>query len=102
MSEIFKGSADTARAEADAAATTFADGVRRVRPTHYQRAGHSSGQVLQYWPSQIIDDPHAIRIMDELEIEYVEVETKPKRGRAAARPTAAAAVATRSRSWSTA
>jgi hypothetical protein len=91
MSEsLIKGPTTSAeRAEADAAATVFKDGVRRVRPTHFQRVGHSSGQVLQYRPSEIIDDPHAIRIMDELGVEYVEVDSKPKRQRVRAAATAA-------------
>ncbi len=66
------------RAEVEAASSIYPNDKLRVRATRYQRAATRSGQIVHFRPTEIIDDPHRIRIMDELGIEYV-VMSKPKR-----------------------
>ena len=75
------------RAELDAAAAIYPNDKLRVRATRYQRAATRTGQIVHFRPTEVIDDPHRIRLMDELGIEYV-VMSKPKRVKAEAAPSA--------------
>jgi|SRR6185312_1034920 len=76
---------DTRRREVEAAVSIYPSDKLRVRPTHYQAVATNTGQIVQFRPTEIIDDPHRIRIMDEHDVEYV-VVSREKKSRKVAEP----------------
>ncbi len=75
---VYAPSRDAARrvAEAEAAATIYTDGRRRVRATRMQSAVTKRGSVVTFRPTEIVDDVHRIALMESLGIEFVEVASE--------------------------
>jgi hypothetical protein len=67
------------RLQREAEAAIYPDDKLRVRPTHYQAVATRSGkQILKFRPTEVIDDPHRIRLMDELGVSYVVLSVPPE------------------------
>jgi hypothetical protein len=70
---------DKRHREREALASIYPDDKLRVRPTHYQTVATRTGkQILKFRPTDVIDDPHRIRIMDELGVSYVVLSVPPE------------------------
>lgn len=85
------------RREREIAMSTWPDDKLRVVPIHHQTAVKGR-QVLTFRPTEVIDDPGRIAIMDELGIKYRIVSRlrspKKKKGDDDSPPAAAAAATT--------
>jgi hypothetical protein len=75
------------RKERELNASVWPNDKLRVVPTHYQAVVHGS-QVLQFRPTEVIDDPYRIKLMDELDVEYRVVSPPPRKAFPVAMPPA--------------
>lgn len=57
------------RKERELGAAVWPDDKLRVIPTHHQSVAHGR-QILTFRPTEVIDDPYRIKLMDELQVEY--------------------------------